>query len=218
MKNEKVMKINKLGKILRIIANVCKGILIAGVVVCIIGGIVCLQIPNDAVTVEGKADGAITVDNSKVPPFIELLDLEETNFHIEEFGIDVLWNIEKTETKDDVTEYAIKGNVENVTGREVKLATAVACLAGAMLCAYYIVIMAFGSKLAKALETCGSPFEENIIKRMKYFAYSLMPLVHVNTGFYTVNITAVVLVLAFILIVHIFGYGAELQRESDETV
>lgn len=218
MNNEKVTKINKLGKALRIIINICRCLLIVGIVCCIIGAVLCLNIPNDAVSVNGTAKGIVTIDDSKVPSFIELVDIEESDIHLNSHGLDIVWNVTENKSTDDIRTIDINGNAENVTGKEIKLAAAGACGTGALVCAIYLIMLTFGGKLANALETCNSPFEENVIRRMKHFAYSLIPWVIVDAGGIHINVMTVMFVIIFIILTHVFAYGAELQRESDETV
>ena len=81
------------------------------------------------------------------------------------------------------------------------------------------IIVIFGKKLAKALATCDSPFEDNVLKKMKSFGFSLIPwalykLIVGNLG----GITTVIFVLIVLLFISVFNYGAKLQRESDETL
>ena len=73
-------------------------------------------------------------------------------------------------------------------------------------------------KMAKALENCNSPFEENVIKSMKHFAFSMIPWGIIYGYFFNSLILTVLIVLIVMAIVYIFSYGAELQHESDDTV
>ncbi|MDE6087635.1 MAG: hypothetical protein K2G25_04550, partial [Oscillospiraceae bacterium] len=65
---------------------------------------------------------------------------------------------------------------------------------------------------------CETPFEENVLKTMKNFGFALIPtgLVCLSDG--GISLTAIVLIIAIIIFTYIFKYGAELQKESDETV
>ena len=80
---------------------------------------------------------------------------------------------------------------------------------------------------------CQTPFEENIIKKLQYLAYSLIPWafftsvsdsmtsgmmtgnVQVNVG---VNLGMVLVIVIIFALTYIFKYGAVLQQESDETL
>ena len=86
--------------------------------------------------------------------------------------------------------------------------------------------------LMKALETCETPFCENVIRKMMLFANSLIPLIIMNTvcdGMWntlgkgseldlSVNLGSILLVAVLYLLVVVFKYGAQLQQESDETL
>lgn len=218
MNNENTVKINKLGKAIRIIINVCKCLLIAGIVCCLIGAALCLAIPNDAASINGSAQGTITVDDSKIPSFITLVDIEENDIHFNSFGLNIIWKVTEKKSADNIRTIDINGKAENLSGRELKLAAAGVCGMGALACGMYLITMIFGGMLAKALETCTSPFEDNVIRRMKHFAYSLIPWIVIDATGIHINLLIVLFVIVFILLTHIFAYGAELQRESDETV
>ena len=87
-------------------------------------------------------------------------------------------------------------------------------------------------KLFKALEGCDSVFCEELVKRMKAFGWSLLPLAvlasvaeTVARRFMAAGVTAVYiqwgLLIAFAVtmcLAVVFRYGVKLQRESDETL
>ncbi len=75
--------------------------------------------------------------------------------------------------------------------------------------------------------------EKNVIKKMQYFAYSLVPWAVVSmisdsiresilnnklSVMFSIDLGVVLIVLVVLLLVHIFKYGAVLQQESDETL
>ena len=91
----------------------------------------------------------------------------------------------------------------------------------------------FVGALCKAVAQCQTPFEENIIKKLQYLAYSLIPwaffttvsdsmLSGMMTGKTQINVgvdLGMVLVIVIIFaLTYIFKYGAVLQQESDETL
>lgn len=96
-----------------------------------------------------------------------------------------------------------------------------------------IVILFMVRKLMKSLEKCETPFNTDVIKNMKHFAYSLIPFailngtsenawesitslgVHVHLG---IDFTVVFGILIVFMLIMIFSYGAELQKQSDETL
>lgn len=97
-----------------------------------------------------------------------------------------------------------------------------------------LVTLFFVGFLCKAFQTCESPFEGNVIKRIKMLACSLIPwtiLATVNdavtSSFFTnsfrmdgigIDGKMVMTVLIIFALAYIFQYGAILQQESDETL
>ena len=109
--------------------------------------------------------------------------------------------------------------LDKLTGTELKVLAAGAMALIALSLLILSIIVIFGKRLAKALETCDSPFEDNVLKKMKAFGFSLIPwalykLIVGNLG----GITTVIFVLVVLLFISVFNYGAKLQRESDETL
>ena len=91
----------------------------------------------------------------------------------------------------------------------------------------------FVGNLCKAFRDCQSPFEENVIKKMKHVAIALIPwciissvsdstfnsIVSGKPSFsLSVDLGMVLIVLVVLVLVYIFKYGAVLQQESDETL
>ena len=97
-----------------------------------------------------------------------------------------------------------------------------------------IIVMLFMlKKLMKSLEICETPFCDDVIRRMKNFGYSLIPFAVLRTVSESawnsllskdfdislgVDLTVVMVILVVFLLVMIFTYGAELQKQSDETL
>ena len=107
------------------------------------------------------------------------------------------------------------------------------CISGLVLCIASLVSMIFAGKVCKAFRDCQSPFEENVIRRMQYFAYSLIPTVLLESvvagsiGYFlgntdgigvNLNVSTILVVLVVFALVYVFKYGALLQQESDETL
>ena len=86
--------------------------------------------------------------------------------------------------------------------------------------------------LMKSLKACETPFTDDVIRNMTRFANSLIPVVVLNMlcgGLWnavtrgaeiglTVNLGSVLVVAVIYLLVIVFRYGAQLQKESDETL
>ena len=90
------------------------------------------------------------------------------------------------------------------------------------------------AKLMKAFKVCTTPFSEDIIRKLRNVAISLIPwallepmceeviryALSPNKMQFGVSISMgmVLVVISFLIIVEIFKYGAMLQQESDETL
>lgn len=85
--------------------------------------------------------------------------------------------------------------------------------------------------LMKALKSCETPFCDSVIKWMTRFGYSLIPLVVIKsvcdavwssiTGGeidFSLDLSSILIFAVVYVLIIIFKYGAQLQRESDETL
>lgn len=224
MKNANVKKINTVGKVSRIVLTVFKVFVIIGIVGSLVGvvlGIIgAATVPEDAFKADISVNGSITVDGHNVSSFLSpaIVDLEKTDisFSLKNFDVKLLID----EFKDgSISGYTIDGSAYLIDSTWVMLGIVGVCAVSAIGCAVMLVVIIFGIRLAKALETCDSPFEEKVLKAMKGFAFSLIPIgVIVFWVNGVLGLTTAFIVAAIILFVYIFKYGAELQQESDETV
>lgn len=232
MKNENITKINKLGKVSRIILAIMKVACIIGIVGCIVGSIAIgavFNTDNNVFNITGTANAQITVDedtrlminDEKISiggiKVFSVKDLEEGDIHADALGTKIDIDVDKTDNN-GVSVYDIKADVtaDSITSIKVTMITTV--MLGAVMCAVMLVAVIFGGKLAKSLEICASPFEENVINTMKKFGLSLIPMAVLYIIDGGIGLTSVVLIIAIIIFSYIFKYGAELQKESDETV
>lgn len=225
MKNPNVKKINTVGKVSRIVLIVLRVFAIIGIVISLLGvvmGIVgAAYVPENAIKADISINGTIEIDDEKIPSFCssELIDLEESNIR---FGFGNLFKIRLI--IDEITDgstngYTIDGGTYMADCTVLMLGIAAACFVAAIGCGVMLVVIIFGGRLAKALETCDSPFEDKVLRAMKGFAFSLIPVgvvVFFVNG--AVGLTTAFIVAAIILFTFIFRYGAELQQEADETV
>ena len=73
----------------------------------------------------------------------------------------------------------------------------------------------FASRFSKAIETCETPFTDAIIKEMKLFGIVYI-VFNCIIGLTETAFGILPSVLTILLLVNVFAYGAELQKESDE--
>lgn len=230
MKNEKIKKINTLGKVSRILLIFMRVACIIGIVVCLVGSvIVAAVVPNDFIQANGTATMQMTVDegmdffvtenlikiNGVKISKIEKLDGEHISGEF--FGTKYNMNVNCIENGEKNI-YDITADLDAVDGRSLKMTLVFACLGGALASALVLISVIFAGSLAKAFEKCESPFETGVSKAMKNFGISLIPMVLMYLCAGSINMTMALLVIAIIIFSYIFSYGAQLQQESDETL
>lgn len=224
MKNENVKKINTIGKVGYIILIITKIILIASAVAVVAVGILMLFMPDDFVTINGNADAEIVVNTGDLPSFLgdNVVKIEESDVKFNNFSIDLDLLIKENKISDNKRSYDIEASLKEFDGRFFAVAASIACFVGAIMLVLWTIVVSFGIKLAKALRDCDSPFEQNVILRMKRFGIALLPLgigtIILQGVVSIINLTTILLILVVLLFVFIFNYGAQLQQESDETL
>lgn len=216
-----VKRINNLGKVSKIILIIMRIACIVGIVLTIVGGIVVLATfptGSTAITSNGVASYEMTADTNRLPSSISFFEDEDiTNESFKLFGT-------KFTLKDNITDndgiqtYTMNAEFDSPNSTLFKYGIVGVCFAATVYAAFTLIVVIFAGKLAKALETCQSPFEESVTKAMKHFAFSLIPagFTFVTNG--SINLTMVLIILAVIIFSYIFSYGAKLQQESDETL
>ncbi len=216
-----VKRINNLGKVSKIILIIMRIACIVGIVLTIVGGIVVLATfptGSTAITSNGVASYEMVVDTNRLPSSISFFEDEDiTNESFKLFGT-------KFTLKDNITDndgiqtYTMNAEFDSPNSTLFKYGIVGVCFAATVYAAFTLIVVIFAGKLAKALETCQSPFEESVTKAMKHFAFSLIPagFTFVTDG--SLNLTMVLIILAVIIFSYIFSYGAKLQQESDETL
>ena len=215
-KDKNVEKVNTLGKVSRIMLNIALTALIIGMVTCIVMSIYFCTLSKDAVALKGDFKGSVTVSHELPEKFIVI---NEEDVEVGKEGRQLKYSVTENRDEDNNKVYDISFLLDKLTGTELKLVAAGAMALIALSLLILSIIVIFGKKLAKALETCDSPFEDNVLKKMKSFGFSLIPwalykLIVGNLG----GITTVIFVLIVLLFISVFNYGAKLQTESDETL
>lgn len=236
MKENAILKINQIGKAGQIISNIFIGLLSLAAVALIIGTIVIGVLPNDLVcfSVGGHATVNINLasinealNEAEITEIVTVLDSELTNAKMDLNGAVYAMN-ELTVTTDGITFGGYADDVHFQIGNLLSV-----LIASLFSIIFSIVTLCFISSLCKAFKLCISPFENNVIKKMQYFAFSLIPWVimssvmnSVASGMYSGNIRfsfgidlkMVLIILVIFVLTFIFKYGAVLQQESDETL
>ncbi|MBO4877401.1 MAG: hypothetical protein J5501_05290 [Ruminococcus sp.] len=227
MKNANIRKINTLGTVSYIISILVIIVLIAGIVGTVIAGFAALGLSDNALNVNGKVTAEIDVDESNLNPLgrflvesghVEIVNLEPADIKINNFGFKMHWNVTEEKTGENTKTYMVDGAMDEFNGATVKYAICTGCFFTAAVLALILVAAFFGKNLSRKLSKCESPFHEEVIRAMKYFAYSLIPFGIASLTANGIGIIGVLAVLVVFLFVFTFSYGAELQKEADETL
>ncbi len=223
-KNANVERINKFGRACRIITKIGMILSIIGSVLALIGAIVVLSLPQNFVTFSGNADASVTVQFENnfltADSFNMISNDDDFKINLKDDNIvfnDILtFKVDNAEINENSGTYHLTSDLSEINTREIKNELAIEVISGFLITVASAVFLFFACKLSKSIETCETPFTDEIISNIKKFGYSLIPFA-VLGGVADGSLFAMALfVLVIIMLVNVFAYGAELQKESDE--
>lgn len=235
-KNEAVLRINKYGKIGKIISIVMMVVIISSILTTTAAAIFLKVMPEDVLTLNVGTQAEVIINPSVVDSSIDDSTLnsmaDAINNNMLQAGLN-LGVIRLELNSATVEDKKVICKTDEGIGR-ISLKNV-----GNML--FFVVISLllaavstfFGFKFCNAVSKCESPFEDSVINNMRYFAFSLLPWAlyaevpqyvvdylfnnHVEFGFeFDMNVILAVLIILALTVV--FKYGAILQKESDETL
>lgn len=235
-KEATIQKINTYGKIGKIITIILAVLVGLSTFVTIVGGIVLKVMPNDLMVL--RMDNVTTailnpaVIDSSMPTGELQAVVDAFNNGTVKGGVNlgaVSFAMDHAELKDGTLVLTSSGNVGDISLDTLSIGVFVAAIA---LILTFISLL-FGAFLCRAFEVCESPFDNMVIKKMRNFAFSLLPWAVFSSVPDSVmnsilnnslrmrlsldeNVIFTVLIILALTVV--FKYGAELQRESDETL
>ena len=232
MENNNIQtKVNRIGKAGRIVSIILIVLLSMGALALVLGGIACAILPQDLVEVSLRPVVDVKVDK-------ELMGAEWAN-------VDKLLNEAQEKVGEEfdgagvALEKGDEGLLVHVDPKEEADATFSlrdanrAIWAGLVGIASAIVTLVMFLKLCRAFEACRTPFDEPVIQRMTTFAWALIVCAVVSciaqasvgallTGWqrmnFNLNLAPVFTALIVFFLCMVFRYGAQLQREADETL
>ena len=232
-KETAIKKINKMGSIGRVISTILIVILILGDIAAVLGIAALAIIPDGLVSVKGSTELRMDVNPAVAGGTADagITDhiLEGGHFSVGGFEF-----VKEKEQNDGLISYVVNPYTSSIDIKN--FISIVAATVGVITMA--LINCFFIRSLCNAFKSCSSPFEENIVKKLRNLAFSLIPwtvlgsLTSILSGAaintflmgskqrYTVSIDlSMLLVVAIILMLsYIFKYGAVLQQESDETL
>lgn len=236
-KENAIAKINKYGKIGKIITRIMLIVIGISMFATFISGIALQFLPEDIMTLNIGTQAELTVNPSLVSQDIseDVYDnvIKAVNNSVIKGGLNlgvISLKLDQAKRVDNkIVAYTNADNNGKVSLRKIGIAVLFAAFA--LVLTFISVI--FGNKLCKAFEKCESPFSDDVISKMRKFAFSLIPwALYSSVPKYVVNsvfgnnldtgisldmnvIFAVLIILALTIV---FKYGAILQKESDETL
>jgi len=233
MKEKAIRNINRVGKIGRVFSIIIKVCLVIGFIAAMIVTVIAYKFPDNFIVMNASGNGEVVIDATKVNKTITEKDKEKIIKEIDNIEKDITIqgfkvNLDKTTVEDN--KIHVSGKVASQTVFDVKDLFYPIITADITLI-FAFIAMIFVGRFFKALSYCQSPFEDDVIKNMKRFAWTLVPwsiLSSLGQAFVkyrmsghfdlNININQILIVLLILGLVYIFKYGAVLQQESDETL
>lgn len=232
-KTKAITNINKIGKAGHIVSVIFEVIAIMVLALIILGTVIVWAIPDQTIKISSSTTSKTEVDLQKLFPnfteaqYDELMEKAEGG----SLSFQSSGNVSDSEFTMDGTIISVTSTDENdiYSFNNIYKVLVIAIIE----CAFALLSLLFAGFFFKALSKCQSPFEENVIKKMRNFAFSLIPWAvlssisnsianHMLSGSknfsISLNITVVCVILVVLGFTYIFKYGAVLQQESDETL
>ena len=230
MENNIQTKVNRIGKAGRIVSIVLIVLLCIGASALVLGGVVCAALPQDAVEVSFRPNVDVLVGKSLMGSGWAGID-EQLAKARDQMG-EAFEGVALEKTDDGLMLHVspeLGEGMETFGPRDVLRAI----WAGLIGIASAMVTLVMFLKLCKAFQVCRTPFDEPVIRKMTAFAWTLIVCAVVSsfarasisallTGWqrisFHLNLTPVFTALIVFFLCMVFRYGAQLQREADETL
>lgn len=231
MKNELIVKVNKMGRVGLVFSNIGKVVMVIATVICIVMACVFLVLPQDFASITTSHNAIIDVDFEGITdtdlgvPFV----FPNDNVHAELEMSGISYDITSFEQNGTRIEATAQSEEATLSLRELSPIM----LFGALFCGVGVEVFRLISRLCKNFKECETPFTEEISNVLHKLAFAVIPLVvfggmlesamegAANGQFNAViniDLTMVVMVILIFMLSSIFRYGAMLQQESDETL
>ena len=229
---KKVNGIGLAGKIVSIVLIVCMALGCFGLLV---GTIALAVVPKDAVRLTANTGLELSVKKSSIM-ITGVDDMEDIDKALKLAGIDLELPDEDIPVEFDTEGDSIVASIPPMHYEFSASDLIPVLLTGLIRCACMLVIFIFLLRLSDAFRTCDSPFDAKVIKRMTVFAWVLLGgAVLMGVSFtgrvegmgivsglgglsYTTRFTPVLIALIVLFLTAVFRYGAQLQKEADETL
>jgi len=232
-------KINKIAKVGRILTTIAAVFMIIAAVAIAVGIGITASMPKEALQVEISGTADVTAKGEVLESITNaiidsseggkgLIKIGDSNIAVGDIEDSVPEDVNAKKTEKGLTLSVDKMNLD-LTVKSVLTALIFTFINTVLT----IVVLFFIRALLKAIERCETSFCDDVIKRMKCFGFSLIPLaffsgvsenawdslltVGANVHF-GIDLKVVFGILIVFMLVMIFSYGAQLQKQSDETL
>ena len=232
-------KINTIAKVGRILTTIAAVFMIIAAVAVATGIGITASMPKEALQVEVSGTADVTAKGEVLESITNaiidssnggkgLIKIGDSNIAIGDVEDSVPEDVTAQKTEKGVTLSVDKMNLD-LTVKSVMTALIFTFINSVLT----IVVLFFVRALLKSIEGCETPFCDDVIKKMRGFGFSLIPLaffsgisenawnslltVGANVHF-GIDLKVVFGILIVFMLTMIFSYGAELQKQSDETL
>ena len=240
MENNNIQtKVNKIGKAGRIVSIILIVLLSIGAFSLLLAGGVCAVLPEDTVEVSFRPNADVLVGRSILGQ--EWSRIDEIVAEAQEALTGKYGEVIQFEKTDRGLLIRLDRLMEE--GEVFRLRNALGAIwAGLVGIASAIVALVMFLKLSDAFRVCRSPFDEAVIQRMNIFAWTLIVCAVVgsfagsaaqsavmafqNAGIHvgaknfgvSLDLSPIFAALIVFFLCMVFRYGAQLQKEADETL
>ena len=225
MENSVKRKINIFGKVAKIITMIVIVFLLVAEGFMLVGGIIVAAVPKDSVTVDAAGKLDANVDTA-------YFGLDGEQFYVNTGSSRIALGEISTgnlDVKNENGKLNVSGDFKNL---HFDLNDALLLIVyGMIYVASIVVALFFFRALMKEFMVCDSPFSDGVVRKMRNFAIALIPCVAVvqimksaisgvtsQSFSFDIDFISVAFVLIIFVLTMVFKYGAELQKEHDETV
>lgn len=219
---KKINSIGEAGNVISIILIVLQAL---GTLALIIGLVVLLLMPKDAVTLGLRFDADATIGKSLIGAYMDEIDPSELDDGDFASG-KVKASLEKT---DD-------GLVAGISTDRFTVPVSrfvYGLFAGLVRFIATLIVLIILNRLSREFKKCDTPFSDGVIHWMTVFAWVLLGasvlselasaiassmMFRGGSFHFSLNLTMVFITLIVLFLTMIFRYGAKLQHEADETL
>lgn len=236
METKMKKRINTIAKVGRILATIAAVFMIIGAVAFAAGIGVVASMPEDALSVEVTGTADVTAKGKILESVTDaIIDsakggkgkimIGDTNIAIGDVKDSIPEDVTARKTENGFT-LGVNSHRLDISKKGVLTAFSFTFLDTVCITVVLFMIRA----LMKAIEKCETPFCDDVIKKMRNFGFSLIPLAvfsgtsesawnFLSVNFHIgIDLKVVFGIIVVFMLVMIFTYGASLQKESDETL